>query len=636
VISRRGTLGLLAAAALPRAAFAAGSEPEILREAVAAGELPPVLSRLPRNPRVVPLSQMGRETGRHGGTIRMLVGGQRDVRLMPIYGYSRLVGYDEALQIQPDILAGVTVEEDRVYTFHLREGHRWSDGAPFTADDFRYCWEDVIHNTALYKGGPPVDLISGDGQVARFEVLDALTVRYGWDSPMPDFLPQLASPTPLMLALPGHYMRQFHASHRPEAELAPLIEKFRVDDWADLHTKMARQNRPENPDLPTLEPWRPRTAPPAEQFVFERNPFFHRVDEAGTQLPYADRVVLNVASAEIIGAKTSTGESDLQANGLSFPDYTLMKHAEHIYPLKVALWKRTQGSSVALLPNLNCKDDIWRRLFQDVRVRRAMSIAINREEINKVIFYGLGRESADTVLPESPLYREDYARAWAQHDPDLANALLDEAGLFQRDGSGMRLLPGGRHAGIIVETSGESTLETDVLQLITDHFREVGLPLYIRTSQRDIFRSRAIAGDVLMGVWQGIDNAVPTADMSPSALAPTADDQLQWPVWGLHYLSGGTQGRAPDLREAGELVRLVGSWRATSSTAEREAIWHRMLAIRADQVFSIGTVNGALQPVVHAATLRNVPQEALYGFDPTSYFGAYLPDTFFFDESAAS
>jgi peptide/nickel transport system substrate-binding protein len=184
----------------------------------------------------------------------------------------------------------------------------------------------------------------------------------------------------------------------------------------------------------------------------------------------------------------------------------------------------------------------------------------------------------------------------------------------------------------VVETAGESTLEVDVLGLIRDHFREVGVAIYIRTTQRDVFRSRALGGQVQMGVWQGLDNAVPTADMSPEPLAPTAGEQLQWPAWGIWYASGESAGTAPDLPEAAELVALFETWRQTTTTEERAAIWHRMLAIRADQVFTIGTVSGALQPILYAKALRNVPEKALYGFEPTSYFGAYLPDTFFFAE----
>ncbi|MGQ7842948.1 ABC transporter substrate-binding protein [Granulosicoccus sp. 3-233] len=637
MITRRRLLGLLATAALPTRLPAASGEQavslesELLARRVAAGKLPALSERLPRNPRVIDLGAMGREPGQHGGSLRMLIGGQRDIRYVPINGYSRLVGYNLQLDMVPDILESFTVEDGRRFTFHLREGHKWSDGSDFTAEDFNYYWHDVILNEEYLRGGPPVSL-KVNGNVARFEVLDPLTVRYTWDLPMPQFLPNLASPIPLTLALPSSYMRQFHARYQTPEKLAALVEQYRVDDWVGLHRKMSRQNRPENPDLPTLEPWRPRTRPPAEQFVFERNPYFHRVDEFGRQLPYIDRMVLNVSTSDIIAAKAATGESDLQASAVDLPDYTLIKEAEQRFPIKVSLWKRTRGSSVVLFPNLNCKDRGWRKLFQDVRMRRALSLAINRREINQVIYYGLANESANTVLPESPLYKPEYANAWASHEPEHANRLLDILGMDKRHANGMRLLPDGRLANITVESSGESTLETDVLELIRDHFREIGIALFVRTSQRDIFRSRIRGGEVMMSVWQGLDNGLPAPDMSPEELAPSSDDQLQWPLWGLHYMSGHSQGKPSDLFHVQLLSNLRDEWMLSRRQEDRRRIWERMLAIHADQVFTIGTINGTLQPVVRSARLHNLPEKGLFGFQPTSYFGAYMPDTFWLDK----
>ncbi|MXN46624.1 ABC transporter substrate-binding protein [Shinella kummerowiae] len=633
MITRRTALGLLATAFVPGLARTAFAESDYLKPKVEAGELPAVAERMPKTPRIINTAALGGVPGVQGGTARMLIGGQRDVRLMPINSYSRLVGYDRDLKLQADILESFTVEEERIFTFRLREGHKWSSGEPFTADDFRYCWEEVILNRELFKGGPPVDLLV-EGKPPTFEMIDPLTVRYRWEKPIPDFLPKLAAPIPLVLALPSAYMRQFHKKFQAADVLEKHIQKQRVDDWRGLHIKMSRQNRPENPDLPTLEAWRPRTAPPAEQFIFDRNPFFHRVDENGVQLPYIDRVVMNVSSPDLISAKTATGESDLQIANLDFADYTLLKEAETIYPLNVVLWKRTLGSRVALIPNLNCGDKGWQKVLRDVRVRRAMSLAINRTEINKAVFYGLGQESANTVLPDSPLFKQDYAKAWASYDPDQANRLLDEAGLDKRDDEGLRLLPDGRSAHLVVESAGESTLETDVLELITDHFRTVGLGLFVRTSQRDIFRSRAIGGEVIMSVWYGLDNGVPTPEMSPSELAPTSDDQYQWPVWGMYFATVKTKGEPPDMPEVQYLVDKYDAWQMTTTDDERTAIWHEMLAHHADQVFTIGTVNGISQPVVRARRMRNVPDKALCGFNPTSFLGVYMPDTFWYEGGA--
>jgi peptide/nickel transport system substrate-binding protein len=633
VINRRTALGVIASTLVPGTLRAANLEPDFLQPLLTAKSIPELAQRLPSKPRVVNVAAMGRRPGQYGGVVRTLIGSQKDIRLMTIYGYARLVGYDEKLRMQPDILESFEAIEDRVFTFKIRDGHKWSDGSPLTPEDFRYCLEDVLLNEDLSSGGLSNALLV-DGNAPRFEIVDPLTVRYSWDTPNPDFLPNLAAAQSLSLVLPAAYMKQFHEKYQDPQRLEELMKKNKAKKWTTLHIRMSRQYRPENPELPTLDPWRNTTKPPADQFVFERNPFFHRVDENGLQLPYIDKFVLNVSSSSIITAKSGAGDSDLQSVGLDFADYAFLKDAEKRYPIKVKLWKRTQGSRLALLPNLNTADATWRKLLQDVRMRRALSVAINREEINKAVFYGLGTESADTVLPESPLYQPGFSQAWAAYDPVKANMLLDEVGLDQRGDDGIRLLPDGRTAQIVVETAGEAMIETDALELITDHWRDVGIALFIRTSQRDVFRSRALGGEIMMSMWSGIDNGVPTADMNPGQLAPTADDQLQWPLWGAHYISHGQVGEPPDLPEAAELVRLVREWRRSAKFSDRTRIWTSMLALYTSQVFSIGLVNATLQPVLCSARLRNIPEEGLYGFDPTSYFGVYMPDTFWLADEA--
>lgn len=593
--------------------------------------LPDLADRLPVNPRVVNISAMGRLPGHAGGTVRMLIGSQKDIRFMTIYGYARLVGYDDSLNMHADILESFEDVDSRIFTFRLREAHKWSDGSLLTAEDFRYCWEDVWLNKQLKSEGLPRAFLVG-GRMPAFEIVDPLTVRYSWDAPNPDFLPSLAAPQPLSLMLPAAYLKQFHEKYQDPDKLQELVKKYRARKWTALHLLMSRQYRPENPELPSLDPWINRTSPPAERFVFERNPYFHRVDERGQQLPYIDRFILNVSSSAIIPAKAGAGESDLQMNGIDFADYSFLKDSEKRYPIQVHLWKRTQGSRLALLPNLNVADQGWRAVLRDARVRRALSLAIDRREINMAVFYGLATESADTVLPESPLYRREFAEAWAAHDPDRANALLDEAGLDARDEDGFRMLPDGRTARITVETAGESSLDTDVLELVTDHWRAIGIPLFIRTSQRDVFQSRALGGQIMMSLWSGIDNGVPTAEMSPHQIAPTVEDQLQWPLWGSHYASDGGVGEPPDLPEAVRLVSLLASWRGAGEHEERARIWNTMLALYTDQVFSIGIVNATLQPVLASTRLRNLPSTGLYGFDPTSYLGVYMPDTFWLEE----
>ena len=244
---------------------------------------------------------------------------------------------------------------------------------------------------------------------------------------------------------------------------------------------------------------------------------------------------------------------------------------------------------------------------------------------------GSRRESGNTALPESPLYDATLASLWTQHDPALANRLLDEIGLTKRDDDGVRLLSDGRRLEFTIETAGENTEETDILDLLKQDFFNVGMKIYPRSTQRDVFRRRIVAGQTVMSAWAGMDNALVTSDMEPDALAPTSSAQFQWPRWGQFIESSGREGEQPAVPEANELVRLYEEWRMSSTRDQRRAIWRKMLVINAEQVFTIGVINGTLQPIVVSRDLRNVPDKGLYSFEPGAFIGRYMPDTFWFD-----
>lgn len=610
----------------------ASSEPPILRERVASGELAPAYQRLPDNPFVVYKNGYSRLPGEYGGDLRMLMAKAKDIRMMTIYGYARLVGFDEQLELVPDILEDLEVDRDRVFTLRLRTNHRWSDGHPFTAEDFRYYWEDVAMNEELSPYGQPRELLV-DGEPPVFEVLDEHTVRYTWSAPNPFFVPALAGTRPLYIYRPAHYLKRFHARYTEAEELERTVKKHSARNWAALHNLSDNLYKSDNPGLPTLQPWQNTTEPPADRFVFVRNPFFHRVDWLGRQLPYLDRVLINLSDNKLIPAKTGAGEVDLQARYLRFDNFTFLKAGEKRNRYSIKLWRTVKGSQLALYPNLNAEDPEWRRLMRDARFRRALSLGVNRHEINQVVYYGLVIEGGNSVIEGGPLYRPEYQQAWAQFDLEQANALLDEIGLTQRERSGVRLLPDGRPMDLIIETAGESTEETDVLELIRDSWSKLGIRSFTRPSQREVFRNRIFSGQTVMSIWSGLENAVPTADMSPAELAPTTQQQLQWPRWGQYYETNGTAGEPPDVPEVMRLAELNKAWRFADSHEERSRIWHEMLAIHADQVFTIGTVTGVLQPVVVSDDLHNVPDDGVYNWEPGAYFGIYRPDTFWLARS---
>ena len=179
-----------------------------LKAEVESGALPPIGERLPARPLVVGESE-GRSLGKQGGDLHMLIGRAKDTRLLVVYGYARLVCYDEKLNLVADIAERVEVEDGKIFTFTLRKGHRWSDGAPFTTEDMRYFWEDVANNAELSPSGPSTVLLV-DGEPPKVEVIDELTFRYSWSKPNPYFLPALAGASPLFIYRPAHYLKQVH------------------------------------------------------------------------------------------------------------------------------------------------------------------------------------------------------------------------------------------------------------------------------------------------------------------------------------------------------------------------------------------------------------------------------------------
>lgn len=609
------------------AAWALLQETPEFAEQVASGALPPVAQRVPSEPALADLETIGRP----GGELRMLMASPKDTRLMVVYGYARLVSYTPALALEPDMLESVDVQGGRSFTLRLRAGHKWSDGQPFTAEDFRYWFEDVASNPDLSPSGLPAVLLV-NGERPTFEVIDPQTVRYTWSRPNPRFLPALAAADPTFIYCPSHFMKKFHKKYADKAVLAELVKAAGARSWSALHAKMDAMYRNDNPDMPTLEPWVLKTRPPADRIVFERNPYYYRIDGAGHQLPYIDRVVFSIASSKIIPAKTGAGESDLQARYLTFDDYTFLKAGESASTYKVMLWRTGPGSQLALYPNLNVEDPVWRDLLRDVRFRRALSLGIDRHEINQVIYFGLAIEGQNTVLPESPLYRPEYRSAWGGYDPDQANKLLDEIGL-KRGSEGLRYLPDGRPVDIVVEDSGESADKSDVMELIRDSWRRLGIRVFTRPMQLTLFRRRVFSGQTLMSLDKGIENGLATADMSPAEFAPTSQQQLEWPKWGQYVETGGKAGEAPDLPDAVRLKDLFDAWMAASGSDDHARIWHDMLSLWSKEVYSIGLIAGVQQPVVVNTRLRNVPDDGMYNWNPGAHFGIYKPDGFWFDKS---
>ena len=601
----------------------------MLAPLVAAGALPPLAERLPSEPRRDLPKDDDWQLGQYGGTLRTLTRAGRDARDLSLLGYARLVVWDRDYRLVPDILVRVENESDRVFTLHLRPGHKWSDGQPFTSEDFRFWWQDVALNPTLSPSGPPQDMVV-DGAPPRFEQLDQTTVRYSWPSPNPRFLPALAASSPLTIYRPAHYLKPAHGAYANANDLAVRIEAAGVSDWPTLFRRLDRPFRLDNPERPSLLPWLNTTRPPTQRFVARRNPYFHRVDSDGRQLPYIDEVIISRTQAKLIPAQVAGGESDLQGRGLSLGDVPLLRRAENRGQIRLELWPIGRGAQLALYPNLNAADPELRALLRQTAFRRALSLAIDRDEVNLAVYKGLGLPGANSLLPESPLYRPELRAAWAEHDPDQAEALLDGLGLEARDSRGRRLRSDGRRLTLVVEAGEADPAEVDVLQLITDSWRQVGVELIVRSSNRQTFRRRVRSGETPVSIFYGLANGLARPWMSPAELAPTSDQQGNWPRWGLYEQTAGQSGQAPDLPPVQRLLSLYRDWANAGDDAGQRAAWYAMLEIHAEEVFTIGLVGAVPQPVASNPRLRNLPRSFPYLYEPGAYVGITRPDTYWF------
>jgi len=148
-----------------------------------------------------------------------------------------------------------------------------------------------------------------------------------------------------------------------------------------------------------------------------------------------------------------------------------------------------------------------------------------------------------------------------------------------------------------------------------------------------VLRNRAYSGLTVMVAAQGLNNAIPTPLMPPTELAPMMQEFYSWPKWGQYIETKGKNGEACDMAEARQLLELYEQWMATADPDTQARIWREMLQNHADNQWTIGTVAGALQPVVVKAGMKNVPERALYSWEPTSLLGVYRMDEFYWDRA---
>jgi peptide/nickel transport system substrate-binding protein len=597
-ISRRTFLAASGAAlvlpALPSFAQGAAAEAPALAEAVAAGTLPPLAERLPLNPMVVqPLEAVGT----YGGDLRTALVGGGSLNMMHRYqGYEPLVRYTpDFTGVIPNIAESYEANEDAsAYTFRLREGHKWSDGQPFTTDDIRFFFEDVLLNEELTTS-IPTPLRTLDGSAAAFEQVDPLTFRIVF--PEPNGL------LPLRLAwanddrttrTPRHYLEQFHIKYNPDADqiardrgMTGWVQLFQLMSGIAVDGEIFR-----NADIPTLYAWRV-TQPIGESAEFaisERNPYYFKVDTEGNQLPYIDRVTYAVVGDnEVLLLKALQGEIDVIDQWIATPaNRAVLYDGQQAGNYGFYTTTSTEPNEMVFQLNMTHPDEAKRALFQNKDFRVALSHALDRQAIIDTVFIGQGAPAQPSIRPEDPLYNEQLATQYVAFDPARANELLDTL-IPNKDGEGYRLLENGQRLTIIFEIDQVRQTFVDSFQLVLPMFRAVGIDTQMRTMDRSLWEVRVReGGDYDATVHKFGGNSGISAILDPRYYFPNTTEAFYAKGWQIWY----NDPDSPDAVEPPEATRrqfeLYNGVRQSSDPARQQELMAEIIQIAADEFYVFG------------------------------------------------
>ena len=454
---------------------------------VASGELPPVEKRLPENPLVFRTLD---HIGEYSGTLRFdaiittgdwhlrHINAANNIEMPPSPAWdvvSTVFGYP----MQPGLLESFSMSPDgMVFTGTIRRGLKWSDGTPVTTADVEFRIKDILLNKELNPVPAPW-LVWGGGET-ELVIIDSQTFQYKFAAPYGAFINAEIAMWPgtyYKLIYPAHWLKQYHKDYADEATLLAAMKEAELtsmDEWRTFFGSKLGLFGCDNTfmdtggkEFPTVNPYIIKEDQGNGNYLLERNPYFYMIDQEGNQLPYIDKLQRTyLADSEMQDLSIIAGNTDMSCMSISIDSYPLYKENEtkgNFVALPLSAWqdqifitimnewagiKPPLLKSVGMTPPENPPDDSVydpgiSEVYHDVRFRRAMSMALDRDVFNESLFLGLGRPAQGAPRPGTPFYKEGMEEAWAQYDPEAAKALLDEMGMVV-GADGWRVRPDGK------------------------------------------------------------------------------------------------------------------------------------------------------------------------------------------------
>ncbi|MDA0563133.1 ABC transporter substrate-binding protein [Streptomonospora sp. S1-112] len=584
----------------------ANGQAPALAERVEAGDLPPLEERLPDNPLVV---EPVEEVGVYGGTWRSAVLGIGDWPwLGRTVGYENLTRWNtEWTEVVPNLAEEFEYNEDATeLTFRLREGLRWSDGEPFTADDIVFAVNDVFNNEDLTpvaaQNPPTAEKVDDTTVVLTFPEPDALWAGH-------DLLQYQ------LVNKPRHYLEEFHIDHNPDAD--QLAEEQGYADWVELFEVKAGVTDSaltwQNPDIPTMNAWQV-TEPLADsgRVVLERNPYYWKVDTEGNQLPYIDRVVFDIMQDdEVMLTRALNGDINFHTRHFNTLENrpVLAENRESGGYRFVDLQPGEMNTGVISF-NLTHQDAELREVFRDRDFRVAMSLGIDRQSIIDVVYQGQGEPWQAAPRRDTPFFNEELAKQYTEYDVERANALLDEAGYDERNGDGVRVAPGGRALSFTLSVPGDFRPDiVDSMEMVVGFWEELDVDVEMEIEERSLWQDRRENNEHDANVWSG-DSGLLDAMYDPRWYAPVHSGESNFAIpWAQWYVSDGNDPRAQEPpREVREHLEIYDELLAEPDPQAREEKMRELLEVSQERFYAIGINLTPPGYGIVAEDFRNVPE----------------------------
>jgi peptide/nickel transport system substrate-binding protein len=577
-------------------------EAPMLAELVKAGKLPPVAERVPAEPLVLkPLN----EIGTYGGIWRRGFTGPGDVENgNRINASDKLLFWDDTgSRIVPSVAKAWKMADDgKSFTLSLRKGMRWSDGQPFTADDFVFWFEDLYSNKEIVP--TPIADMSPQGKPGRVVKVDETTVRFEFDVPYFLFEEMMAGDTLIGggqsvrqsqkfsfgAYSPGHYLKQFLPKYSSIDEVNAKAKAAGHENWVQLpHFK---KDWSLNHEVPTLGPW--RTVQPINTpiWVLERNPFYYVVDTAGNQLPYIDRVQLTLAEdLEVLNLRAISGEYDEQGRHIDLGKLPVILDNQKKGNYTLHLDLAYNGADTVLQINQSYRaDPEIRKWLTSTDFRRALSLGIDRDQLNQTFWLGIGTPGSTPpaeAMPQSP--GPEWRKKWSVHDPKQANEILDRIGLSKKDGEGFRLrTDNGERLRIQIQAVQAFMPWPKQSEMVADQWKKIGIQAEVKELERNLAMTRVRNNEHHIMVWT--NGGTELLYLFPRHAIPVdPTEAYMGPDYALWFASNGAQGTKPDdpeLLKIYDLYRAASGLKEDGRTRNAQEIWKILVG----QQYGIGVV----------------------------------------------